>query len=95
MGVDQATKQKAVRSTAERKEYMKQPLRRPDEASHPGMPAVLTVTEACEVLRISRWSLYQLIRSRQLDSYTIGRRRFISETALWACLDRLQDEGAV
>ncbi len=62
---------------------------------HSGAPVVLTVPEACEVLRISRWTLYQLIRSRKLTTIQIGRRRLIAETAVQGLLDRLQDEGAL
>lgn len=40
-------------------------------------PTVLTVKEACEELRISRWHLNGLIRSRQLESIKIGRSRRI------------------
>lgn len=40
-------------------------------------PALLTVLEACEVLRISRWTLYDLIRSRAIETIKIGRIRRI------------------
>lgn len=43
---------------------------------------LLTVDEACARLRVSRWSLYNLIRSGELPSFTIGRSRRISEDAL-------------
>ncbi|WP_329095144.1 helix-turn-helix domain-containing protein [Actinomadura citrea] len=36
---------------------------------------VLTVDEAAERLRVSRWTLYNLIRSNQLRTVKIGRRR--------------------
>ncbi|WP_222854312.1 helix-turn-helix domain-containing protein [Fodinicola acaciae] len=48
----------------------------------PGPELVLTVAEACRALRISRWSLYQLIRTQQLSTVTIGRRRLIPVAAL-------------
>jgi excisionase family DNA binding protein len=38
---------------------------------------LLTVAEACELLRISRWSFYRLIQQNQLRSVMIGRRRFV------------------
>ncbi|WP_367133242.1 helix-turn-helix domain-containing protein [Saccharothrix sp. HUAS TT1] len=40
-------------------------------------PIVLTVKEACQVLRISRWTLYDLIRARAIETITIGRSRRI------------------
>lgn len=40
-------------------------------------PALLTVREACQVLRISRWTLYDLIRSRAIETIKIGRVRRI------------------
>ncbi|WP_196814652.1 helix-turn-helix domain-containing protein [Nocardia sp. BMG111209] len=38
---------------------------------------LLTITEACARLRISKWSLYRLIHQQQLATVTIGRRRFV------------------
>ena len=55
-------------------------------------PILLTVTEACVVLRISRWSLYQLIRSRKLATVQIGRRRLIPRVALQALIEQLGGE---
>ncbi|MGW0495780.1 helix-turn-helix domain-containing protein [Streptomyces sp. NPDC003007] len=43
---------------------------------------LLTVTEARQRLRISKWKLYDLIRSNKLKSVQIGRRRFIPVDAL-------------
>jgi excisionase family DNA binding protein len=53
-------------------------------------PVVLTVPEACAVLRISRWTLYELIRSRQLETVKIGSRRVVPMSAVHALLDRLR-----
>lgn len=36
-----------------------------------------SVEEACELLGVSRWQLYQLLNQRQLGSVKIGRRRLI------------------
>lgn len=58
-------------------------------------PVVLTVAEACAVLRVSRWTLYQLINSRQLATIKIGRRRFVTQAAITAFLNRLGDQEAV
>lgn len=43
---------------------------------------LLTVSEACARLRISRWSFYRLIHQRQLNTVTIGRRRFVPNAEL-------------
>jgi len=56
------------------------------------VPSVLTIQEACAALRISKWMLYQLIRSRQLMTIKIGSRRVVPATAIQALLDRLQEE---
>ena len=39
---------------------------------------LLTITEAAEQLRISRWTIYQLIRSKELKTLTIASRRFVA-----------------
>lgn len=56
------------------------------------IPAVLTVAEACDTLRVSRWTLYQLIHSRQLETIRIRRRRLIPLTAVHDMVDRLKAE---
>ncbi|MCP2245757.1 DNA binding domain-containing protein, excisionase family [Lentzea aerocolonigenes] len=57
-----------------------------EDCNHPGeephlrdklSPELLTVLEACQVLRISRWTLYDLIRSRAIETIKIGRIRRI------------------
>jgi len=55
-------------------------------------PVVLTVVEACQVLRISRWMLYRLIHSRRLETIKIGRRRFVPAAAVQEFIDRLRAE---
>ena len=57
-------------------------------------PALLTVDEARAILRISRWSLYQLINRRRLKTVRIGQRRLIAADDLRAFLDSLRHEGA-
>ncbi|MGW0666419.1 excisionase family DNA-binding protein [Streptomyces sp. NPDC002746] len=44
--------------------------------------AVLTVDQVAVRLGISRWKVHDLIRSRELTSFKIGRCRRISETAV-------------
>ncbi|WP_021591231.1 helix-turn-helix domain-containing protein [Actinomadura welshii] len=55
---------------------------------------VLTVDEAAERLRVSRWTLYNLIRSNQLRTVKIGRRRLVPVNALAECLDHLSEVAA-
>jgi excisionase family DNA binding protein len=55
---------------------------------------VLTVDEAAERLRISRWTLYNLIRSNQLRTIKIGRRRLVPASAIAECLDQLMEAAA-
>lgn len=59
------------------------------------MPRLLTVPEAMAQLNVSRWTLYNLIRSGELESVTIGRCRRIPAAALDDFIsDRLQHEAA-
>lgn len=46
------------------------------------IPVVITVDQAAARLNISRWTVYNLIRSRELDSFTIGRARRIPLSAV-------------
>lgn len=52
---------------------------------------VLTVDEAAARLRVSRWTLYNLIRSGELRTVKIGRRRLVPAAALSECLDTLAE----
>lgn len=56
-------------------------------------PVLLTVAEAVATLRVSKWTIYQLIRSRQLDTVQIGRRRLIPLTAIQDLMNRSHSEG--
>ena len=58
----------------------------------PEIPALLTVKEASATLRISRWKLYDLIRSGRIDTIRIGRRRFVPVDALIKLIDELREE---
>jgi excisionase family DNA binding protein len=57
------------------------------------VPLLLTVPEACDALRVSRWQLYQLINKRRLKSVRINRRRFIVPADLTALVEELREEG--
>ncbi len=55
--------------------------------------ALLTVREAARKLRISKWKLYDLIRSRLLETIKIGRRRLIPVEAIDAYIQRTSRES--
>ena len=55
---------------------------------------LLTVQEAADRLRVSRWSLYNLIRANQLRTVKIGRRRLVTPSALAECVELLSEEVA-
>ena len=55
---------------------------------------LLTINEVADLLRISRWSVYQLIWSGHLHTLNIGRRRLIRPAALTKCLDQLDRKAA-
>lgn len=59
-----------------------------------GAPLLLSVPEACDALRISRWALYQLINKRRLKTVRIDRRRFIAPADLVTFVEELRREGA-
>ena len=55
---------------------------------------LLTVPEAAARLRISKWMLYNLIRSRRLRTVKIGDRRLVPVSSLRDFLAELQEEAA-
>jgi excisionase family DNA binding protein len=54
----------------------------------------LTVSEVAELLRISRWKVYELIRSRELASFRLGRCRRIPAAAVSEMVKQLLNEVA-
>lgn len=66
-----------------------------EDAGNDVAPVVLTVDEACAVLKVSRWTLYRLIRSRQLLTIKIGRRRYVPRKAVYAMVERLSGEESL
>jgi len=50
--------------------------------SNTSQPTLYTVEEAAEQLRVSRWMIYQLLRSNELKSLTIASRRLIASDDL-------------
>jgi excisionase family DNA binding protein len=55
---------------------------------------VYTVEEAAQVLKISRWKIFDLIRTNQLRSVKIGGVRRIPRTAVEEYITRLLKEVA-
>lgn len=55
---------------------------------------LLTVPEAAQRLRVSKWMVYNLIRSRELRTVRIGNRRLVRISAIAAYLAELEDEAA-
>lgn len=56
-------------------------------------PILLTVEEAAEVLTISRWKVFELIRTRQLRSIKIGGLRRVPRSAIDEYIARLLGEA--
>ncbi|AOP46045.1 helix-turn-helix domain-containing protein [Streptomyces lydicus] len=54
----------------------------------------LMVPEVMEALRISRSKVYDLIRSRQLESFTVGRSRRIAADSLRTFMSERIEEAA-
>lgn len=73
---------------------MHEPITNEPDSNGEQAHILLTIDEARDVLRISRWSLYQLINGRRLKTIRIGRRRLIAAEDLRALLDDLRREGA-
>lgn len=60
----------------------------------PKTPEVLTVPEVMAALRLSRFKVYDLIRSGQLRSITIGRARRVPADALHTFIQHQLGEAA-
>lgn len=58
------------------------------------MGPYLTVEEVAKALRISRWKVYELIRSRELASFRVGRCRRVPASAVADMVARLLHEVA-
>ncbi|MFI5658036.1 helix-turn-helix domain-containing protein [Streptomyces sp. NPDC051684] len=58
----------------------------------PETPEAMTVPEVMSALRISRFKVYDLIRSNELPSFKIGRARRIPVDSVRALMrDRLEE----
>ncbi len=54
------------------------------------MPRLMTIDEARDKLRISRWSIYRLINDRRLKTIQIGSRRLIAPKDLDDFMQKLR-----
>lgn len=66
---------------------------KPVVAELPGAQT-LTVPEVMAALRLSRHKVYDLIRTKQLRSITIGRARRVPATALKQFINNQMEEAA-
>lgn len=55
---------------------------------------LLTMQEAADWLRVSRWTVYSLVHSNQLRTIKIGRRRLVTLDALRQCVEHLSEGAA-
>ena len=55
---------------------------------------LLTVPEVMEALALGRYKVYNLIRSRQLESVQVGRSRRVPVDAVDEYVARLREEAA-
>jgi excisionase family DNA binding protein len=55
---------------------------------------LLTINETAQRLRVSRWSVYNLIRANQLRTVKIGRRRLVTPAALTEYVKHLDGKAA-
>jgi excisionase family DNA binding protein len=73
--------------------YWRQAGGTPPHFDASAQPLVVSIAEACALLRVSKWSLYQLIRSGKLETVKIGSRRVVPVSALYELLTKLGNEG--
>lgn len=57
-------------------------------------PVVYRVEEAAEALRLTRDAVYELIRSGQLRSFKVGRRRLVPIEALTEYVASMSGDAA-
>jgi excisionase family DNA binding protein len=55
-------------------------------------PAMLTIAQVEEVLQVSRWKVYRLMQSGELESIKIGRSRRIPVVAVQAYVAKQAQE---
>ncbi|MBV1939872.1 helix-turn-helix domain-containing protein [Streptomyces sp. BV286] len=60
----------------------------------PTTPEALKVTEVMSALRLSRSKVYDLFRSKQLESFTVGRARRVPVDAVRQYMQNQIEEAA-
>ena len=65
---------------------MPAPKPKPLETKVRDFPAIMTVNEAAEFLKISRWKLYDLVKKKELPYFPVGsHKRFLTNKLVeWA-----------
>lgn len=53
--------------------------------------ALLTIGEACEILRTSKWTIYRLLHEGRLKSVKLGSRRLIPAASLSHLVEQLSE----
>ena len=54
-----------------------------ENSQRPGLtPRLLSIHQACQILGLSRTSVYSLLASDQIRSVTVGRRRLVPREAI-------------
>jgi excisionase family DNA binding protein len=67
----------------------------PATVDQSALQPVLTPQEAAMALKVSRWMIYELIRKRELTSFTLGRKRLVPTQAVHALVANRLDAEAV
>ena len=62
------------------------------EANTSTRPRLLGLSEACQSLRISRWSLYQLINQRRIKTVRVNGRHLVAPQDLDDFVESLRTE---
>lgn len=62
---------------------------------NPNLKTCLSIEDTALQLGIGRTSVYALIKSGQLGSVKLGRRRVVPATAIEAMITRMQDAQAI
>ena len=58
-----------------------------------GVPVMFTIRQAAQILNVSRTQIYNLIKTRELDSVKVGRSRRITESQLVTYILKLEDKS--
>ena len=75
-----------------RAEALRSALEKPTQGSK---KVLLTIPEACEYLRVSKWTVYRLFDDNKLMSVRVRSRRLIPRVEIENYLAMQQAEGAI